>query len=167
MNISWQTCLYPVYISLGCLLILAQSFLQSCLKHRPISQQAGQPSLHGISSEIRFQHSVVGKDWSFFLSWKLLREFCSICSALPSFLAEFMPSIPRMFTEFESILSKTISTNWQLWWGQEPTWSYIPDHRSQEPGSIDNGRYSLVHQWMCFDEVQSIIWELVGGYIFF
>lgn len=44
---------------------------------------------------------------------------------------------------------------------------YVPDHRSQEPGSVDNGRYSLVHQGMCFDEVQSIIWELIRCYIFF
>ena len=159
--------LYPVYTSLGCVLILAQSFLQSCLKHWPIRQQAGQPSLRNISSKIPFQHSIVGKDWVFFLSWKLLREFCGICLALPSFPAGFLPSTLRMFTEYESILSKTISTTRQLWGGQESTWRYVPDHCSQEPGSIDNGRYSLVHQWMCFDEVQGIIRELVRGYIFF
>lgn len=44
---------------------------------------------------------------------------------------------------------------------------HVPDHCSQEPGSVDNGRYSLVHQWMRFDEIQGIIWELIRCYIFF
>lgn len=48
--------------------------------------------------------------------------FRSICSALPPFLAGFMPRTPRTFTELESIWRKAISTTWQLQWGQEFSW---------------------------------------------
>lgn len=120
VNISWQTYLYPVYISLGCLLILAQSFLPSCLKHLTHKPTGGAnlpltafPPTSGFSTAWLERTEVFS-----YLSWKLLREFCSICSVLPLFLLGFMPSTPRMFTEFRSILSNTISTTWQLQWAR-------------------------------------------------
>lgn len=42
-----------------------------------------------------------------------------------------------------------------------------PDHRPQEPRPIDDGRHSLIHERVCFDEVQGIVRKLIGGCILF
>lgn len=39
---------------------------------------------------------------------------------------------------------------------------YLPNHGLEEPGPVSDGRHRLVHQRMHLDEVECVVWKLIG-----
>lgn len=42
---------------------------------------------------------------------------------------------------------------------------HLPDHGLEEPGPVSDGGHSLVHQRMHLNEVECVIWELIGYFV--
>lgn len=96
--------------------------------------------------------------------------FGGIYPARQHFLAESVPRIAEDVCGISKHDPLTESTNTR--WSQgnplrtRLAW-HPPDHCSQEPRSVDDGWYCLIHEWVCLNEVQGVIRKLIGGCISF